>query len=185
MLLPWMSRVARSKPLPCISSSISAPATARPLSSTQRQRRYSSSKPSSPSNDGSRPISAPTEAPTKGATPSVRKRASSKVGRPRSKDGLAKSVTASQVYDLPSVPSTQHLNRQGKMRKLYAYPQLTDDVQMYILRPFSRYIDPSLWFHQYHLLPRPKPSLRYSNPVKQINHVPRTFYTHYRPRFRL
>ena len=117
MLTPLVNRTVSRKTLPHLSSSLATSyPNLRPLPALTKQRRYSSSKPSSPSNDDSRSITTPTNDPAKAGSSVARKRSYSKPGRPKSKDGLTKNAEVSPnapVYSLPSVPSTQHLNRQG------------------------------------------------------------------------
>lgn len=75
-----------------------------PATRTAHQRRYSSSKPPVPPNDGSRPIDASSQNPAK-VNPAGEKRAS--------KRRSAKSSQHTAFLNLPSVPSTQHLQPHG------------------------------------------------------------------------
>ncbi|KAI1919564.1 hypothetical protein LOZ12_000398 [Ophidiomyces ophidiicola] len=72
------------------------------------QRRYSSSKPPVPPSDGSRGIDAPSHAPTKSVNPSKKDDAEK---RPKRRAKEIKSKIEPSL-NLPSVPSTQHLNPQ-------------------------------------------------------------------------
>ena len=130
MLPPLMSRTLCGNTVPRLSCSLSTSPSSylnlRPLPAVTKQRRYSSSKPSSPSNDDSRPITTPTNGPAKTDSSVARKRSYSKPGRPKAKDNISKGAEASAntpAYSLPSVPSTQHLNRQGS-RDLHELPLL-------------------------------------------------------------
>jgi hypothetical protein len=121
MITSSLRGAARSRPSPQSISWPSTPSTAASFSSRSHQRRQSSSKPPVPPNDG----------PTNVANPSVKA-----VGTPRSKDGPGdkrpgtesrlsrrriprdKSEHAQGGKDewatnLPSVPSTQHLDPKG------------------------------------------------------------------------
>jgi hypothetical protein len=81
------------------------------------QRRYSSSKPPVPPNDGSRPIDTSSQTPTKSVSPTNGKQEnknSKRRGKDHKRQGVAKSTN--QRYglpNLPSVPSTQHLQPEG------------------------------------------------------------------------
>ena len=84
------------------------------------QRRYSSSKPPVPPNDGSRGIDASSQTPGKGVNPSAKEgaekregKASKRKGKDGSGNGSVKSKHAAFV-DLPSVPSTQHVHPNGQ-----------------------------------------------------------------------
>ncbi|MCJ1329155.1 hypothetical protein MMC10_005833, partial [Thelotrema lepadinum] len=110
MLGPVLSKAARRKSVPrlCSSLSISPPSNigSRYSPAALDQCRKSSSKPSSPPNDDAPPVAAPTDAPK-------RKQTFSKMGRTKPKEGSAKIVSSPpSSQPLPSVPSTQHLQRQ-------------------------------------------------------------------------
>ncbi|RFU34380.1 hypothetical protein B7463_g2011, partial [Scytalidium lignicola] len=110
-------RVALSAPPTPITSSISASAAPRATASRalkyRHQRRYSSSKPSSPP-DGSKGIAdgqAVATAPAQ-SRPEGGKKSSGRTGRRKTKEesaGYASRVKDEAMHNLPSVPSTQHI----------------------------------------------------------------------------
>lgn len=104
--------------------------TSRPLAVRTHQRKHSSSKtPSSPSDDP-RAITTPAEAPTTEAKPVAKvdteKRSSTRLSRRKSKEitqeALGRTKPGPQP-NLPSVPSTQHLDPAGELYHiLHLYP---------------------------------------------------------------
>lgn len=119
-------RAASSAPQTSIASSLSSAApratTAKALSYRCHQRRFSSSKPSSPA-DGSKGIA---EGQTVPAAPAKVKsdgeQKSSRASRRKAKDVAANSTVKGRdesMLHLPSVPSTQHIAPMSKSLHLY------------------------------------------------------------------
>lgn len=82
---------------------------------TVHQRRSSSSKPPAPPNNGSRPLEA-SQTPTKGVSPSGTKRdgkAAKRRGKDNGRNGIGRPGRQTAFLNLPSVPSTQHLQPHG------------------------------------------------------------------------
>ena len=133
MLTPVLGRASRRKAIPRLACALSSSPASHVKSHTAptrtHQRRNSSSKTSSSSKDDPHHVSATADPPAKDSehssshhasredsTTPARKPKFSKAGRTKSKDGLAKATNiplSSKAYALPSVPSTQHLHRQG------------------------------------------------------------------------
>ena len=124
MLKSSISRAACNRSLTCISSSLHS-AHASHLSTARtppspRQRRFSSSKASNSPKDDSGPITAPTDARTQDAAPAshatLRKRPTTRLTRQKLKEASPKTMettTDNALSQLPSVPSTNHLNPHG------------------------------------------------------------------------
>lgn len=81
------------------------------------QRKHSSSKTPSPPKDEPRAITTPSDAPSKDAKPvakeSTEKRPSTRISKRKSKDGIQDTARKSKnefTFDLPSVPTTNHLH---------------------------------------------------------------------------
>jgi hypothetical protein len=109
-------RAALTAPQTPIASSLASPApraaAAQALSYRCHQRRFSSSKPSSPA-DGSKGVTQGEEVP---ATPAQARpdgeKKSSRTGKRKGKDVVANNTVKgrdSAMQNLPSVPSTQHI----------------------------------------------------------------------------
>lgn len=121
MITSSLRRALRSHPAPPSVSRPTTPSIAASLSSQSHQRRQSSSKPPAPPNDG----------PTSVTNPSVKT-----VGTPKSKDGTSGKRSGAEsrlsrrkiprerneqgedgrdewTVNLPSVPSTQHVDPKG------------------------------------------------------------------------
>lgn len=75
----------------------------------------------------------------KEAAPSSRKRSFSKLGRTKSKEAATRSSPSpsNQAYALPSVPSTQHLHRQGRSLAFVRFPRLTLQADVHIASLFA------------------------------------------------
>lgn len=126
MLVSSMSRAVRKRSIPCVLSSLSGShasnlSTSRALPPSPRQRRFSSSKPSSPPNDDSRPIAAPAgasaEETARAPATGLRKRPATRLARQKTKQASVKAAVTVQgngVSQLPSVPSTHHLHPHGR-----------------------------------------------------------------------
>ncbi|KAL1964126.1 hypothetical protein VTN77DRAFT_7214 [Rasamsonia byssochlamydoides] len=97
------SAVSLSSVTPSVSVGASSNGLLSPATQRAPQRRYSSSKPPVPPNDGSRRIDASSQAPAKGVNPAGEKRAAKRKGKD------SKSNQHPAFLNLPSVPSTQHL----------------------------------------------------------------------------
>jgi hypothetical protein len=123
MLNSSVRRVVRSSALslssvaPAVGVGASATGFLSTASRRAHPRRYSSSKPPVPPNDGSRPMDASSQTPAKGVNPAGQKRegkASKRKGKDNGRNGSAKLNQSSASLNLPSVPSTQHLQPQGE-----------------------------------------------------------------------
>lgn len=122
MLASSLRRVARPSAVPLTSGSISSTPTVASSSNgvlatviRQAQRRYSSSsssKPPVPPSDGSRRIDA--SAPAKGVNPSGKASREGKASKRRNGRQSAKSSQDAAFLNLPSVPSTQHMQPHGR-----------------------------------------------------------------------
>lgn len=110
------SAVSLASVNPAASAAVAVPKLLETASHGLHQRRYSSSKPPVPPNDGSRPIDTSSQTPAKGVSPTGQKR-DGKAAKRRAKEsrrsGSGKSSQSSAFLNLPSVPSTQHLQPQG------------------------------------------------------------------------
>jgi len=117
-----LGRVARSAPHPSISPSITAltstasiAASSRPFSYRTHQRRYSSSKPSSPP-DSSGNTNPQQQAPanaSSGTRADGEKRSATRLSRRKAKEAAAEATVKGKdeaLMNLPSVPSTPHLH---------------------------------------------------------------------------
>lgn len=123
MLASSLLRAARQTARPIAGVSLpftpAAAASSNGLLATvarQAQRRYSSSKPPVPPSDGSKRIDA--SAPAKGVNPSGKASGDKREGKAAKRKGngrqSAKSSQDAAFLNLPSVPSTQHLQPHGR-----------------------------------------------------------------------
>ena len=124
MLKSSISRATCNRSFSCISSSLHSSQSSH-LSTVRapsgpRQRRFSSSKPSNSPKDDSDPITAPTEACAEDAAQAsntaLRKRPATRLTRQKMKEANSKAMEATTntaLSQLPSVPSTSHLNPHG------------------------------------------------------------------------
>ncbi|KAN0083081.1 hypothetical protein V8E54_002169 [Elaphomyces granulatus] len=110
MLSSSIRRVVRP---PAVSLPVTSPLGASVNNTAAvHQRRYSSSKPPVPPNNGSRPLEASSQTPTKGVSPSGTKRdgkAAKRRGKDNGRNGIGRPGQQTAFLNLPSVPSTQHL----------------------------------------------------------------------------
>lgn len=132
---------------PTAGAAIAVPKLLETASNGLHQRRYSSSKPPVPPNDGSRPIDTSSQAPAKGVSPTGQKR-DGKTAKRRAKEsrrnGSGKSSQSSAFLNLPSVPSTQHLQPQGLWICLRCSPR-----KSFLLTFFGGVVQTCMWHRSF------------------------------------
>ena len=133
MITSSLRRAVRSHPSPQSISRPSTPSVAASFSSRSHQRRQSSSKPPIPPNDGAANVTNPsvktvgTPRPKDGSS-QKRPGAESRLSRrkiQRDRNELVADGKDEWAIDLPSVPSTQHLDPKGKVHALIILLSLT------------------------------------------------------------
>lgn len=121
MITSSLRRAVRSHPSPSFLSRPATPSIAASFSSQSHQRRHSSSKPPVPPNDGPASVTNPSVKAvgtprSKDSPTEKRSGAESRLSRrkiPRDRNEQAAGGNDEWTINLPSVPSTQHLDPKG------------------------------------------------------------------------